>query len=617
MDASELMVEEVKRKLKSRRARIKSVVRIPHPKLRILPVTKKTPMRKASERITLTKPVKKASVQVEAKLVSRKLPERITVESIAKQAPEELPAEIEAVKPRIPPLKREVLTPPKAPVVKSIPKSKHPIRPPRSPTIVKVPRAPKPPSTQPKVPKVHKPEQRRKEKLRVKPPKLIFPPLTRPVESPRKGVNERRVLKYPRGPKKALTERKQVLLPKVKEKEAVKRRDVGKERVKILTKISEGEVSVGEEGVPELRAEDVLEKLLPILKGKGREFNLQRPLCLIAVGKSVDGLRMVEHLMATKYTYHGEYGFFMGLPWQKELMLSEIAKEKLRTKDVPYIPESAIREIGEEDPYSLITSERLIVRIPSVNEENKLKIIRGLREISKRGPKCVILYTPDVTVLENLDKEVLDIDVLIVALPECNEKLPGLIEKLLGIDLPLIMEMGVDDLWSSAVRIYEEELERLDDELPTKGVDFFPERESSLHYLMKRLVYWYLKRSGRYADVRVEQLEPLIDERNQFVGYVVPDIVADGEYWEIETGYPSKEEMELIKEPWSPQARLIWKLLKYKGNPEKIRVVLPTIYAHLFRHDIRKIKRYFEDRGINVIFYTIHLRGKGSLRIFM
>jgi len=386
----------------------------------------------------------------------------------------------------------------------------------------------------------------------------------------------------------------------------------------IKPEIEVGEISVGRGGEtqPELEAENVLDELLPSLKGESRELSLLRPLCLIAVGKSADGLGMVEHLVSTKYTYYGEYGFFMGLPWQKELMLSKIAEGRIKKKGVRHVSHSEIKESKNEKPYSLITSERLIVRIPSVNEENVLEVIRGLKEISKRGPKCIILYTQDVRPLEDLDKKVLDIDVIVIALPEYNEKLSRLIEKLLGIDLPPpAFEESIDDLWGSAVRLYEDKMKQLDGELPTKEVGFFPERESLLHYLMKRIVYWHLKKSD-YISVRAEPLKPLIDEANQFIGYVVPDIIADDEYWEVETGYPTEEEKELIMEPWNPRARLTWKLSKYKGTPSKIRVVFPAIYAHLFQHDIIRVKKYFQEREIDIKFYTIYLRQRGKLEEF-
>lgn len=374
-------------------------------------------------------------------------------------------------------------------------------------------------------------------------------------------------------------------------------------------------VSIGGESgkaEPELEPEDIIGKLFP--KGVDKLFSFQRPLCIIAVGETADGLKMLEHLISTKYTYHGEYRFSMSLPWQREEVQAEITERKLKKTGVKQAPASEVLEVKEEKPYSLITSKDLIVRIPSANERNKAEIIRGLREISKRGPKCVILYTQNAEPFENLNKEVPDIDVLIITLPEYNERLPRLIEKLLGIDLPPHSSRKVDDLWGYAVWHYEEELRRLDRELPTKGVDFFPERESKFHYLMKRIVYWYLKRRG--YPVRAEELVSLIDDRNQFIGYIVPDVIAGDEYWEVETGYPSVDEHRLIMEPWDPFARLTWKLSKYEGSPSKIRVVFPAIYAYLFRDEIRKVRKYFKERGIDIQFYTIRLCGEGKLERF-
>lgn len=374
-----------------------------------------------------------------------------------------------------------------------------------------------------------------------------------------------------------------------------------------------------EEVKPELEVENVLNELLPVLKG-GRKFSLQRPLCIIAIGKSSDGIRMVEHLMSTKYTYHGEYRFLMGLPWQKEDILKKIEEEERRKTGVRHIPVGRWGEVKEieEDPYSLITSERLIVSIPSANRENKAKIVRGLREISKRGPKCVILYTSDVEPFENLENEVLDVDVNIIALPEYSEETSKLIGEMLGVNIPHLryaMFEKVDDLWGFAVRFYEDEISRIDCELPTKEVDYLSDRESEFHYLMKRIVYYYLKRWG-YKIIEVEKLQSLTDDKGRFIGYVRPDIIADGEYWEVETGYPTEEEKELLKEPWNPYSRLIWKLSKYKEKPSKICVVFPAIYAHLFRDEIVKVKRYFKERDIAVSFYTIYLQGKGELKKF-
>lgn len=152
---------------------------------------------------------------------------------------------------------------------------------------------------------------------------------------------------------------------------------------------------------------------------------------------------------------------------------------------------------------------------------------------------------------------------------------------------------------------------------PTKGVDYFPDMESKFHYLMKKIVYHCLKRWG-YKIVEVEKLQLLTDDKGRFIGYIRPDIIADGEYWEVETGYPTIDEIkqQLLKEPWDPYSRLIWKLSKYKEKPSKICVVFPSIYAHLFRDEIVKVSKYFKERDITINFYTIYLHGKGELKRF-
>jgi hypothetical protein len=374
-----------------------------------------------------------------------------------------------------------------------------------------------------------------------------------------------------------------------------------------------GKVATGEPGEakPESEVEDVLSELLPPLKGSWKMFDPQRPLCLIVVGKSSDGLAVIEDLMATMYLYRGKYGFFMGLPWQREL--SKIVEEELKKTGVKHTPSTRVVE-GEEKPYQLITSEKLIVRIFPV-ESDLMDIVRGLREISRRGPKCVIMYTSNADPFENLDKKVVGVDVKIVALPEFSEKLPKLIGKLLGVDLPPeICGGSLDELWGSAVRLYEEEMHSLNDKLPTKGVKYLPEEESEFHYLMKRIVYHYLKENG-YTNI---ETEVLIEREEGQVKPICVDIVADGEYWEVETGYPSREEMDLLREPWKPQARLIWKLSRY-GEVDKIHVVLPAIYAHLFKHEVKMVREYFKEKRIDVKFHMIHLSqdGKVGLKRFL
>jgi hypothetical protein len=132
---------------------------------------------------------------------------------------------------------------------------------------------------------------------------------------------------------------------------------------------------------------------------------------------------------------------------------------------------------------------------------------------------------------------------------------------------------------------------------------------------MKRIVYHYLKENG-YTNIETEA--SIEREKGDQVKPIRVDIVADGEYWEVETGYPSREEMDLLREPWKPQARLTGKLLKY-GRGDKVHVVFPAIYAHLFKHEMKFVRKCLEGEDINVKFHIIHLSrdGKVGLKRFL
>jgi hypothetical protein len=372
----------------------------------------------------------------------------------------------------------------------------------------------------------------------------------------------------------------------------VKREEV-KEEVpieKVKAKVTEPKIST--EILEESEELDLLDKIFKPI-GRSRELNFQRPLCIIVRGDSNDGLKMLEHLMSTIYTYRGEYGFSMKLPWQPQEELSK-----------PIRFSSSLKE--REDPYSLIVSEHLIVTISQPNKENKPDIERGLREISKRGAKCVIVFTHDIKPFEDLERDIPDVDIVFRELSKYNEEIKKLIEKLLGITISnRRLEGGIDRLWGQTVRLYEEMLEELDDKLSTKGVDQF-DRESKFHYILKKIVYWALKEQG-YEEIETEKPEIIVNNEKNTIEKIIPDIIVNKEeFWEIETGYPAEEEKERIKDVWNPESRLIAKLRKYIDS-RKIRVVVPAIYAHLFKHELRKVKKYFIERDYDLKFYTIQL----------
>lgn len=185
---------------------------------------------------------------------------------------------------------------------------------------------------------------------------------------------------------------------------------------------------------------------------------------------------------------------------------------------------------------------------------------------------------------------------------------------LIGVDLEHIPASSVDELWHRAIGLYEEEANELNLKLP--HVPFFRERETTTHYLMKRLVYNSLKNSEEYKGKNIVVEEPLLVLNGKGgIEKVIPDIIVEGEYWEIETGYPSKDEP--IMDPYDPFARLVSKLGKYQGSL-KIRVVVPSIYAQMFREKIKQVKRYFKEvHDIEVKFYTLQWYEEAGIKFFI
>lgn len=405
-----------------------------------------------------------------------------------------------------------------------------------------------------------------------------------------------------------------VTIPKLsvtKPQEVIMRNYFDKEvSTQVISKIKELILEVEEKVEEETQVTNVIDELFLSLKGGScLKWKLNRPLCIILTGDKPDGMRTIEDLMSTKYTFLGFYDFSKNLPWQDVL---KSVKEKIKTH------KSETRE-REDDIYNKIISEDLIIS-DVISVIDKDKIIKGLRDISNRGAKCLIFYTQNVEDFENLDSEVYNVDMKIIRLPKLDDKVKKLISKLTGVDLE-VLDDSIDSLWHRAVRVYEEEAEELDRKLPSKDVDYFPERETETHYLMKKLLYHYLKNKKDYKDKEIKVEEPIILDGEGELKKIIPDIIIKGdekilECWEVETGYPSKDEEEWIKEPFSPYARFVWKLKKYgEGGYKKVNVVLPSIYGHMFKEDVRKVKGYFEEK-IELKFYTLHWYKKAGIRFF-
>ena len=359
---------------------------------------------------------------------------------------------------------------------------------------------------------------------------------------------------------------------------------------------TEGAIGVGEEG-----AEELLDELFPPIRGEGIcRWDHRRPICFVVTGESFDSREMLEDIVSTKYTFHGEYAFSKNLPWQVKSKEVEVALK--RAEEVIKERES-IRE--KLTIYEKITSKDLIVS-EKVTEKDKEGIVKGLRDIANRGPKCVILYTDNLEPFQHLDKEVgPSIEVRFVRLPSYSDKTLHLIGELIGVE-PKASSPSIKVAWADSIRHCEKVMKALNDKLKYKSseVVYDPESETELHYLMKKVVYHILKQKHKNMEIEVEKEVCVTDESSQTL-QIRPDIRVGEEFWEIETGYPTNEEKASLAEPDKPHARLINKLKKFRETLGKVKVnvVVQSIYAALFKDELKKVKDYEE---IELNFYTLH-----------
>lgn len=356
--------------------------------------------------------------------------------------------------------------------------------------------------------------------------------------------------------------------------------------------------------------ENILDELIqPIKGGSFLDWKIHRPLCIILTGNNaLIGMKMIEDIMSTKYTYHGFYEFLrLNLPWQ-----SDIKK--------PII--SAVKSDGEKEKttYEKIISQELIIS-DAVTAEKKEDVIRGLRNISHRGAKCVIIYVKVVEEFEKLPDEVAAVDFKFISLPDkLDDRIVKLMGKVIGVELQNTPATSIDELWHRAIRLYEEEAGELDKKLPYANVPYFPERESTTHYLMKRLVYNWLNKKDEYKNkIKVEKPLQISDDEK----IMIPDITVENgkerkECWEVETGYPFKDEQIIDRD--NPFARLVSKIQKYREqcNFLKIHIVVPSIYAHMFKEKIMQTKKYFKQMyNMDVKFYTIQWYQETGIKFFL
>jgi ribosomal protein L9 len=355
-----------------------------------------------------------------------------------------------------------------------------------------------------------------------------------------------------------------------------------------------------EEGI-EVSKEDLLDELFPPAKGNGihKWRSHMRPICLLVTGDSFDSREMLEDIVSTKYTFHGEYGFPKNLTCQVKSKEVEIAlQQRVRSA------EEIIKERMREKPsiYEKIISKDLIVS-DKVTENDKDGIVKGLRDVADRGPKCVILYSDKLEPFLYLDKEVgANIDVKFVRLPIYNERTLLLIGKLIGIE-PKASSPSIKVAWADSIRYYEKVMRLLNEKLSYNLIEVprDTENETELHYIMKKVVYHILKQKHKNVVAEKEIFETDVNGKRV---QIKPDIrVDEAEFWEIETGYPTDEEKECLSEYFKPHVRLIEKLKKFGEG--KVNLVVQSIYASLFMDELRKVKDAFKGI-IELKFYMLH-----------
>jgi hypothetical protein len=306
---------------------------------------------------------------------------------------------------------------------------------------------------------------------------------------------------------------------------------------------------------------------------------------------------IIEDIIVSKYKYHGEYEVeskFLGEPRPNiEQNLEDILKS-------PNI--------------------KIISLIISKGEEEKIKTI--LRE-HRSKPLTFILAPNEISEFDRLKtaiEKVPDTSRIFLSFNKNDEKQIEKICQLIGIEVKDLKNEVADlnispvDIFKIAKKVQESRRKEWQRKLAsaiTEGkCPWFENRESETHYLMKKIVYYYLtkvKRKVKEEELKVE--EPIQIENN--IVKIVPDIWFDDECWEVETGIPCEEEKGIIIDWKDPVIRLRFKIKKYaeifKNKELHINIVLPNDFFNIFKDKLKfNIKKELEDTVPNLHFWTIN-----------
>ncbi len=358
----------------------------------------------------------------------------------------------------------------------------------------------------------------------------------------------------------------------------------------------------------ELKAErEILDEIFPSLGTKcfSSLFDSSgKPKCVILIGKG-DGKDVIESLMKKELEYWGYSTFHT-----KQIeCIKKDEKEEIKT----YVNTEFI-----EDPVKVIeyisNPKYRIVTITLYPELLELieKIVERLKEVETQGLKYILFHIP----VEGLPNEIKDkiekrssIPIYIIKLLE-GESIWDAKNRLLkffgeGITTRTLLEFeSLDSWWNKFQQDLPDIRDKLREEISRDPEIDFPQldEEDDLHYLMKAIVYKYLKLRG--YEVRIEEPQT-IEERK-----IRPDLIAYKKgkeiYVEIETGYPTKDEKEEFGEVINPEKRLksSKKLGKYKNKD--VMLVVPNEFGIIHKRRFKSWKNYFRTKhNVNLSIYVI------------
>jgi len=368
---------------------------------------------------------------------------------------------------------------------------------------------------------------------------------------------------------------------------------------------------------------DILDEIFPPLGEKGFSSLFDttgKPKCVILVGKG-GGKKIIEDLLKEELKYWG-----FSTPTVKYLeAIRKGEEEKFKTKSVEDVelvedPKEVISYISDSK-YRIVT----ITLHPELLDWIE-KIVERLKEVETQGLKYIIFHLPSDGLPEKVKERIegkSSIPVYIIGLLEepgqslkIEEDIEGKAKKLEEAKSKLLEIFGsniefeskfesLDSWWNSLQREIEEIQRKMKEKVYSdKDISFDKlDDETIFHYIIKALVYKYLKLRG--YEVRVEEPHSIEDKVK------IPDLKAFKKekeiFIEIETGYPTKEEKEEFgSEIINPEERLMSKkkLGKYKNG--NVMLIVPNLFGVIHRRMLKKLKGYFKTKlNVDLTVYTL------------